>query len=316
MSGLDPFYPIVDSAAWVGRLVGAGASFIQLRIKDATDDHLRSETHHALTICRRSGAELVINDHWEIAIDAGADWVHLGQGDLDEADVLAVRKAGIRLGISTHDDAELARALTFSPDYIALGPIYPTILKAMAFPPQGLETIGVWKRRIGAIPLVAIGGLNVERAKLCLAAGADVVSVVTDITLNADPEAARERMDSGDAASVTQRLPIALTIAGSDSGGGAGIQADLKTFAAFGVYAASVVTALTAQNTRGVRAIHYPPPEIVGAQIEAVLEDFAVTAIKIGMLGSAEIANVVAERLSSPTGRGGAALPPLGEGGA
>ncbi len=102
-------------------------------------------------------------------------------------------------------------------------------------------------------------------------------------------------MDSGDAAGVTQRLPIALTIAGSDSGGGAGIQADLKTFAAFGVYGASVVTALTAQNTRGVRAIHYPPPGIVGAQIEAVLEDFAVAAIKIGMLGSAEIADVVAE---------------------
>ncbi len=106
-------------------------------------------------------------------------------------------------------------------------------------------------------------------------------------------------MGGGDAAGVTQRLPIALTIAGSDSGGGAGIQADLKTFAALGVYAASVVTALTAQNTRGVRAIHYPPPEIVGAQIEAVLEDFAVAAIKIGMLGSAEIANVVAERLSA-----------------
>jgi hydroxymethylpyrimidine/phosphomethylpyrimidine kinase len=122
-------------------------------------------------------------------------------------------------------------------------------------------------------------------------------------------------MDNGDAAGVTQRLPVALTIAGSDSGGGAGIQADLKTFTAFGVYAASVITALTAQNTRGVRAIHYPPPEIVGAQIEAVLEDFALTAIKIGMLGSAEIANVVAERLSSPTGRGGETLLPLGEGG-
>jgi hydroxymethylpyrimidine/phosphomethylpyrimidine kinase len=130
-------------------------------------------------------------------------------------------------------------------------------------------------------------------------------------------------MDSVDAAGVTQTLPIALTIAGSDSGGGAGIQADLKTFAAFGVYAASVVTALTAQNTRGVRAIHYPPPEIVSAQIEAVIEDFAVAAIKIGMLGSAEIASVVAETLSagspqssphSPAGRGGASLLPWGEG--
>jgi hydroxymethylpyrimidine/phosphomethylpyrimidine kinase len=111
-------------------------------------------------------------------------------------------------------------------------------------------------------------------------------------------------VDSGDAAGVTQRLPIALTIAGSDSGGGAGIQADLKTFAAFGVYAASVVTALTAQNTRGVRAIHHPPPEAVSAQIEAVLDDFAIAAIKIGMLGGAEIAHVVAETFSSPAGRG------------
>jgi hydroxymethylpyrimidine/phosphomethylpyrimidine kinase len=128
-------------------------------------------------------------------------------------------------------------------------------------------------------------------------------------------------MGGGDAAGVTHRLPIALTIAGSDSGGGAGIQADLKTLAVFGVYGASVVTALTAQNTRGVRAIHYPPPRIVGAQIEAVLEDFAVAAIKIGMLGSPEIARVVAETLSAPSpqpsakGRGGETLLPLGEGG-
>ena len=106
-------------------------------------------------------------------------------------------------------------------------------------------------------------------------------------------------MGGGDTGSVTQRLPIALTIAGSDSGGGAGIQADLKTFVAFGVYGASVVTALTAQSTRGVQAIHTAPPEIVSAQIEAVLEDFTVAAIKIGMLGSAEIATVVAARLSA-----------------
>jgi thiamine-phosphate pyrophosphorylase len=193
VSDLDPFYPIVDSAAWVGRLVGVGARFIQLRIKDATEDHLRGETHHAVTICRRSGAELVVNDHWEIAIDSGADWVHLGQGDLDEADIGAIRANNIRLGISTHSQEELDRALSFDPDYVALGPIYPTILKAMGFAPQGLERIGEWKRRIGAIPLVAIGGLNVERAKQCLAAGADIVSVVTDIALNADPEArARE----------------------------------------------------------------------------------------------------------------------------
>ena len=185
---LDRFYPIVDSAAWVGRLVGIGARFIQLRIKDATDERLRGEVHHAMTICRRSGAALVVNDHWRIAIDAGADWIHLGQDDLDEADIPAIRANGIRLGISTHRVEELDRALTFDPDYVALGPIFPTILKAMPFAPQGLERIGEWKRLIGGIPLVAIGGLNVERAAQCLAQGADSVAVVTDITLNADPE--------------------------------------------------------------------------------------------------------------------------------
>jgi thiamine-phosphate pyrophosphorylase len=191
--GLDPFYPIVDSADWVARLVSAGARLVQLRIKDKVEAWVARETREALKICAKAGAVLVINDFWRVAIDEGAPWVHLGQGDLDYADLDAIRKAGLRLGVSTHDDAELRRALAFNPDYVALGPIYPTILKAMAFAPQGLERIGEWKRGIGPIPLVAIGGLNVERAKLCLAAGADVVSVVTDITLHPDPEArARE----------------------------------------------------------------------------------------------------------------------------
>ena len=185
---LDPFYPIVDSAAWVARLVGVGAQLIQLRIKDKDAASVARETRLALAACAEAGAILVVNDYWRIAIREGASWVHLGQGDLDGADVAAIRKAGLKLGVSTHDDKELARAHALDPDYVALGPIYPTILKAMAFPPQGLERIGTWKRRVGAIPLVAIGGLNVERAKLCLEAGADIVSVVTDITLNADPE--------------------------------------------------------------------------------------------------------------------------------
>ena len=192
---LDPFYPIVDSAAWVARLVGVGALFIQLRVKEQDETAVARETREALAACVKAGAALVVNDHWRLAIDEGAPWVHLGQGDLDDADVGAIRKAGVKLGVSTHDDRELERALKLDPDYVALGPIYFTRLKAMAFAPQGLDKIGTWKRRIGAIPLVAIGGLDVERAKLCLAAGADIVSVVTDITLNADPEArAREWM--------------------------------------------------------------------------------------------------------------------------
>ena len=190
---LDPFYPIVDSAAWVERLTGVGARLVQLRVKDKDEAWVARATRDALAVCAKAGAVLVVNDFWRVAIDEGAPWVHLGQGDLDGADIGAIREAGVRLGVSTHDDAELERALKLDPDYVALGPIYPTILKAMAFAPQGLERIGQWKRRAGAVPLVAIGGLNVERAKLCLAAGADIVAVVTDITLNADPEArARE----------------------------------------------------------------------------------------------------------------------------
>jgi thiamine-phosphate pyrophosphorylase len=187
---LDPFYPIVDSADWVRRLVGVGARLIQLRIKDKESAAVAAEARVALAICRAAGATLVVNDHWRIAIDIGAPWVHLGQGDFDAgADLEAIREAGLRLGVSTHDDSELARALALEPDYVALGPIYPTILKAMAFAPQGLARIGEWKQRLGGLPLVAIGGLNVERGKACLAAGADVVSVVTDVTLNPDPEA-------------------------------------------------------------------------------------------------------------------------------
>jgi thiamine-phosphate pyrophosphorylase len=190
---LDPFYPIVDSAAWVARLTGVGAKLIQLRIKDGDIAALESEAREALAICQKARAQLIVNDHWRLAIDVGADYIHLGQEDLDTADMSAIRARKIRVGISTHDEAELARAMKLEPDYIALGPIYPTILKAMRFGPQGLDRIGEWKRRIGDIPLVAIGGLNVARGRACLAAGADIVSVVTDITLNADPEArARE----------------------------------------------------------------------------------------------------------------------------
>jgi hydroxymethylpyrimidine/phosphomethylpyrimidine kinase len=96
--------------------------------------------------------------------------------------------------------------------------------------------------------------------------------------------------------------PIALTIAGSDSSGGAGIQADLKTFAALGVYGASAITALTAQNTRGVDAVHVVPPDFVLAQMKAVARDLKVDAIKIGMLATGAVIAVVAEGLGDFAG--------------
>ena len=185
---LDPFYPIVDSAAWIARLLPCGVRLVQLRIKDRPEAIVQAEIKESKALCERHGAQLVVNDHWRQAIDGGCDFIHLGQGDLDTADLIAILRAGIHLGVSTHDETELFRALEIEPDYIALGPIYPTILKAMAFAPQGLPRLAEWKKKIGAVPLVGIGGITLERAAGVLEAGADSVAVVTDICLNADPE--------------------------------------------------------------------------------------------------------------------------------
>lgn len=187
--GLSLFYPIVPDLAWLERIVPLGVRTVQLRLKDAEPREVRRQIAASLELTRRHDCRLIVNDYWREAIDLGADYLHLGQEDLAEADVAAVRRAGMRLGISTHDEAELELALAAEPDYVALGPIYETKLKAMKWAPQGLDRIGEWKRRIGALPLVAIGGITPERAPGVVAAGADSVAVITDFFTHADPEA-------------------------------------------------------------------------------------------------------------------------------
>jgi thiamine-phosphate pyrophosphorylase len=189
MTTLPRFYLIVDDAAWLDRLLPCGVKLVQLRVKDRPEAEVRAQIATARDACARHGARLIVNDYWQFATEAGCDSVHLGQEDLDTADLPALRRAGVRLGVSTHDDAELDRALSLAPDYIALGPIYPTILKHMRWAPQGLTRIGTWKARMGGIPLVAIGGLTVERAAGVLAAGADSLAVVTDVLRADDPPA-------------------------------------------------------------------------------------------------------------------------------
>lgn len=185
---LPRFYPIFDTIAWLERALPLGVKLVQLRIKDRDPKTLRQDIRGGLALARAHGAALVVNDHWHLAIDEGAEWLHLGQEDLEMADLPAIRRAGLRLGISTHDHAELDRALALAPDYVALGPVYPTILKQMKWHQQGLERVTEWKRLVGDIPLCAIGGMSVERAAGAFAAGADTVAAVTDITLNTDPE--------------------------------------------------------------------------------------------------------------------------------
>lgn len=185
---LDRFYPIFDSADWIERLVPHGIKLVQLRIKDASEAEIRSHIRRAKAICEAESCTLVINDYWQIAIDEGCDYLHLGQEDLDTADLEAIRSAGLQLGISTHDKAELKRAQALEPDYIALGPIYPTILKKMKWHEQGTEKLTTWRQIIGDTPLIAIGGMSIDRAQGAFDAGANVVAAVTDITLHQSPE--------------------------------------------------------------------------------------------------------------------------------
>jgi thiamine-phosphate pyrophosphorylase len=185
----DRFYPVVDSVAWVARLALLGVGTIQLRAKNLNDADALQIVSDALEIIKGTEAKLVVNDYWRAAIVAGAKHLHLGQEDLADADLNAIREAKLTLGISTHDDKELATALAAKPDYIALGPIFPTTLKSMRFAPQGIAKITEWKKRVGDIPLVAIGGIKLEHAAKIFAAGADSIAVVSDVTQNPDPDA-------------------------------------------------------------------------------------------------------------------------------
>ena len=185
----DRFYPVVDSIAWVARLTKLGVGTIQLRAKNLNDADALAIVKEALAMTEGTPTKLVVNDYWRAAIEARATHLHLGQEDLADADLKAIRDAGLTLGVSTHDDEELAIALHAKPDYVALGPIFFTTLKSMRFAPQGIPKITEWKKRVGNVPLVAIGGIKLEHAAEIFAAGADSIAVVSDVTQNADPDA-------------------------------------------------------------------------------------------------------------------------------
>lgn len=185
---LDRFYPIVPDVGWLERIVPLGVKLVQLRIKGASGKDVAAQAKRAAGVCREHDCLLVLNDFWEVALDAGINFVHLGQEDLRDADLEAIKLAGVRFGVSTHNQAELDLALAAEPDYVALGPIYETKLKAMPWAPQGLEKINEWRLKIGKLPLVAIGGLTPERAAAVIDAGADSLAVITDFVTASDPD--------------------------------------------------------------------------------------------------------------------------------
>ena len=190
------FYPVVPTAAWVQQLLQWGVRTLQLRIKIA--DHTPAEISAQVIAAIEAGnavpgAQVFINDHWQLALSAGAYGVHLGQEDLDTADIETLRSAGMRLGLSTHTLEELARAKAVQPSYLAIGPIYPTTLKIMPYEPVGLERLAAWAPLAAPFPVVAIGGISLQRLPgvvACLNGKQDGVAVVSAVTLAVDPHQA------------------------------------------------------------------------------------------------------------------------------
>lgn len=175
-------YPVVDSVEWIARLLDAGVRTLQLRIKDKRDEEVEADVMAAIALARRYNARLFINDYWRLAIKHQAYGVHLGQEDLATTDLTAIRQAGLRLGLSTHDDMEIDVALAIRPSYIALGHVFPTQTKQMPSAPQGLATLTRHVARLGDYPTVAIGGISLARAPEVLATGVGSIAVVSAIT--------------------------------------------------------------------------------------------------------------------------------------
>ncbi|EPD6676875.1 thiamine phosphate synthase [Cronobacter sakazakii] len=187
-------YPVVDSVEWVTRLLDAGVRTLQLRIKDKTEAEAEADVAAAIALGQRYHARLFINDYWRLAIKHQAYGVHLGQEDLQTADPDAIRRAGLRLGVSTHDDMEIDVALAVRPSYIALGHVFPTQTKQMPSAPQGLAQLAEHVKRLGDYPTVAIGGISLERAPAVLETGVGSIAVVSAITQAPDWRDATQRL--------------------------------------------------------------------------------------------------------------------------
>ncbi|WP_119344427.1 thiamine phosphate synthase [Facilibium subflavum] len=176
------FYPVVDDVNWIERLAKLQVKTIQLRLKGLPIDEIRRQIIKANQIAKEYNLALFINDYWQLAIEYNCFGVHLGQEDLDIADFPAIAKAGLRLGLSTHNHYELARALTINPSYVALGPIFHTNTKKMKFTPRGLEMLHQWRRLTKAIQLVAIGGIDENNIDSVWQTGVDGIAVVSYVT--------------------------------------------------------------------------------------------------------------------------------------
>jgi hydroxymethylpyrimidine kinase/phosphomethylpyrimidine kinase/thiamine-phosphate diphosphorylase len=279
----------------VREAIRGGVAVLQYRHKKKGDAERLSLGMELKQLCAKADIPFIVNDDLELARELDADGLHLGQEDGDPVEARKLLGPKKIIGVSTHSLSEALRAEAAGADYIGFGAMYPTDSKDISHL-AGPEALAGVKAKI-RIPMVAIGGINRNNAAKVVDSGADSMAVISAVLGSPEP-----RISAAELALVFNRKADfprgkVLTIAGSDSGGGAGIQADIKTIALLGSYAASVVTALTAQNTRGVSDIHGVPPAFVGEQLNAVLSDIPVDVVKTGMLFSADIIGMVADKL-------------------
>jgi thiamine-phosphate pyrophosphorylase len=191
-------YPVLPTAQWVEQVLSYGVKTVQLRCKSAAPGVLAQEIARCVAAGHQYDAQVFINDHWQAALAAGAYGVHLGQEDLQEADLASLAAAGLRLGLSTHGYYEILTALHFRPSYIALGAVFPTTTKVMPTAPQGLTRLARYVRLLDdVIPLVAIGGIDQQALPQVLATGVGSAAVVRAVTEAADPAVAVSAMRQG-----------------------------------------------------------------------------------------------------------------------
>lgn len=316
-------YLVTDQSLSLGRrtadivrdAVAGGATIVQLREKKASTRTFYEEALEVKRVLKGTGVPLIINDRLDIALAIDAEGVHVGNSDMPISMVRQLVGANkiVGLSIESLDDAK-KEDIQYA-DYLGVSPVFSTTTKLDIAVPLGLEGTKIVTQMTG-LPTVGIGGINLHNAAEVIAAGASGVAVVSAIVSQDDVVAATSQLKRAvdeakhsqiDRVEIQQKsifsynykekYATVLTIAGSDSGGGAGIQADIKSISANGAYAASVITALTAQNTQGVQDIFPIPSNFIRAQIRAVMEDIQIDAVKIGMLHDTETICAVRDML-------------------
>ena len=298
-------YAVTDRSWLNGRTVAeqvedalkGGATFIQLREKNLDYDSFLAEAFEVKELCRKYDVPFVINDNVDIAIACDADGVHVGQSDMAAGNVRAKLGPDKIIGVSAHNIEEALTAQANGADYLGVGAMFNTSTKT------DVETTsnGMLYDICHAvdIPIVAIGGINENNILQLKGTGTDGVAIVSAIFSKPDIAKATSELLELSKQLIPEKHEIkkVLTIAGSDSSGGAGIQADIKTITAHKLYAMSAITALTAQNTTGVTAIMESTPEFLGEQLESIFTDIYPDAVKIGMVSSSNLIKTISDKL-------------------